>query len=94
MMNYLPNDIIIKILSINEENNFEEHKKKYRNILYHLEDIIELTHTDYYDELEEENIIDEDWGFANAMIECITNENIDNMCDSQLEKDIDEYYNT
>jgi hypothetical protein len=33
----LPNDIKIKILSINEENNFKEHQKKFNNVLYELQ---------------------------------------------------------
>ena len=37
----LPNDIKIKILSINEENNFKAHKLKFNNVLYELQCIQE-----------------------------------------------------
>lgn len=42
----LPHDILIKILSINEENNFKEHKKKFENVLYELETVEDEIH--YY----------------------------------------------
>lgn len=35
----LNNDLLIKILSINEENNFKEHKSKFLNVLHELESI-------------------------------------------------------
>jgi hypothetical protein len=35
----LPNDIKIKILSMNEENNFKDHKSKFNNVLHELESI-------------------------------------------------------
>ena len=35
----LNNDILIKILSINEENNFKDHKLKFNNVLHELESI-------------------------------------------------------
>lgn len=37
----LPNDVLIKILSINEENNFKKHKLKFNNVLYELQTIQE-----------------------------------------------------
>ena len=39
MLPKLPNDILIKILSINEENNFKEHKKKFSIVLDELQGI-------------------------------------------------------
>ena len=33
----LNNDLIIKILSINEENNFKDYQKKFNNVLYELQ---------------------------------------------------------
>jgi len=94
--NELPADIKELIFKNNRPATSREinnNKEKYNNVLDHIESIIELTCTDYYDDTEEDNIIDNDWGFGNAMLECITNENIENMLENQMEKAWDLYYN-
>lgn len=77
--NDLPNDIKIKILSIHEENNFKQHKLKFNKILDELESSVEWTKEYFYDENEEDNIIDKEWGFANALVDAIKDINFRNL---------------
>jgi hypothetical protein len=51
----------------------------------------ELTYTDYYDEDEEDNIIDYEWGFANALIQAVNEINMDNRFHIYQENQLDNY---
>jgi hypothetical protein len=82
----LPTEIKIKILSINEENNFKSHQGKFRDILEHIEYIIDVADTTYFEAAEE------DCDFSHAMLECIRDENLENMYEKQMEEAIDDYY--
>ena len=58
MLPKLPNDILIKILSINEENNFKEHKKKFNPVLEQLENLDEEIYFYYdFDIMDEDEIL-------------------------------------
>ena len=76
----LPFDIISKILNIRMnqkkiENEIYFNKRKYLEVIDHLEDIIETTDQIYYEANEEEEFVEEGYGFVYAMIECILEEN-------------------
>tara|TARA_R100001594_G_C3966376_1_gene246687 strand:+ start:591 stop:836 length:246 start_codon:yes stop_codon:yes gene_type:complete len=58
----LPNDVLIKILSINEENNFKQHKLKFNNVLYELECIEDEIH--YYFDMDSIEDDDENIGIS------------------------------
>ena len=59
----LPNDIKIRILSINEENNFKIHKQKYFDVIESIEEINDYL---FYNYCESDFI-----NFSNAMLEVI-----------------------
>ena len=94
--NELPTDIKELIFKKNRPATSKEinkNKEKFNIVLDHLEGLIEKTIMDYSDESEEDNMIDYDWDFSNAMIECIFEENINDKAESQREELIDSYYN-
>jgi len=94
--NELPADIKDFIFKKNRpatSKEINENKEKYNIVLDHLEGMFEKTNLWFYDETEEDNIIDNDWGFANAMIDCICTENIDKKAEAEREDAIDRYYN-
>lgn len=82
----LPTEIKIKILSINEENNFKSHRGKFRDVLEHIEAIVDVAARTYYEDAED------DYDFSFAILECIRDENLENMYEKQMEQDIDDYY--
>lgn len=61
----LPNDIKIKILSMNEENNFKAHKLKFNNVLYEFQCIQE--ELEFYFDFESMDI-DEEVGISYYLI--------------------------
>tara|TARA_R110002050_G_scaffold108421_3_gene219068 strand:+ start:81 stop:428 length:348 start_codon:yes stop_codon:yes gene_type:complete len=94
MFNELPSDIKEMIFKMNRADTSREinkNKEKYLNVLNHIRDIIGTTQSDFYDVDEEDNIIDSDWGFGNAMLECIISENFEHHTECQMEEAYDEY---
>jgi hypothetical protein len=93
--NELPNDIKNLIFQNNRawtSNEIQNNKRKFLEVIDHIEEVAETTVQMYYDQDEEDNVIDNNWGFGNAMIECIVEENMENKFDIQMEIDIDNYY--
>ena len=93
--NDLPSDIKYLIFSKNRKeisNEIKKNKKKFLEVMDHIEEIIETTMQVYYDANEEEEIIDWSWGFGNAMLECIIEENNEYSYELQLEESIEKYY--
>lgn len=93
--NELPNDIKNLIFQNNRawsSNEIQNNKRKFLEVLDHIQEIAETTAQIYYDQDEEDNVIDNNWGFGNAMIECIVEENMENKFDIQMEINLDNYY--
>ena len=93
--NNLPNEIKEIIFKKNRpwtSNQIKRNKNKFDIVLYELKGMVEDTIMSYYNEDEEENIIDYDWGFSNALIECINETNMNNKIENQMEDMIDRYY--
>ncbi len=89
--NDLPNDIKIKILSIHEENNFKQHKLKFNKVLDDLEFSVEFAKEYFYDESEEDNIIDKEWGFGNCLVDTIKDINFRNLSFKTAEEIYENY---
>tara|TARA_R100001463_G_scaffold86173_5_gene141116 strand:+ start:865 stop:1167 length:303 start_codon:yes stop_codon:yes gene_type:complete len=86
----LPDDIKNLIFSKNRSwtrQEIDRNKRLYLEVIDHLHEIIETTDQIYYEANEEEEIIDTDWGFGNAMLDCIREENIEYKY--QVEEDIE-----
>tara|TARA_R100000805_G_C3620837_1_gene124698 strand:+ start:1068 stop:1376 length:309 start_codon:yes stop_codon:yes gene_type:complete len=82
--NDLPNDIKNLIFSKNRmwtKKQIDHNKFLFREVVDHINEIAETTLQIYYDANEEEEIIDWSWGFGNAMIECINEENLNKVVD-------------
>jgi hypothetical protein len=93
--NELPNDIKNLIFEKNRawtSNEIQMNKRIFLEVIDHINEIAETTSQIYYDQDEEDNVIDNNWGFGNAMLECIVEENMENKFDIQMEIDIDNYY--
>ncbi len=93
--NELPNEIKEIIFKKNRPwtaNQINRNKEKFEIVIDELKERVEDTIITYYNEEDEFNIIDYDWGFANALIECINDINMDNKIENQMEDMIDRYY--
>ena len=93
--NNLPNEIKEIIFKKNRSwtsNQINRNKEKFEMVIDELRGMVEDTVISYYNEEDEFNIIDYDWGFANALIECINETNMDNKIENQMEDMIDRYY--
>ena len=93
--NELPNEIKEIIFKKNRSwtsNQINRNKEKFEMVLDELRGMVEDTVISYYNEEDEFNIIDYDWGFANALIECINDINLDNKIENNMEDMIDNYY--
>jgi hypothetical protein len=93
--NELPNEIKEIIFKKNRSwtsNQINRNKEKFEMVIDELRGMVENTIYSYYNEEDEFNIIDYDWGFGNALIECINDINLDNKLDNQMEDMIDNYY--
>ena len=93
MMNFndMPDEIKTLIFGFNRAKQVEIEKEKFKMVMDDLRDMTELTYTDYYDEDEEDNIIDYEWGFANALIQAINEINMDNRFEIYQENQLDNY---
>ena len=93
MMNFndMPDEIKTLIFGFNRAKQVEIEKVKFKMVMDDLRDMTELTYTDYYDEDEEDNIIDYEWGFANALIQAVNEINMDNRFHIYQEKQLDNY---
>ena len=93
MMNFndMPDEIKTLIFGFNRAKQVEIEKVKFKMVMDDLRDMTELTYTDYYDEDEEDNIIDYEWGFANALIQAINEINMDNRFHIYQENQLDNY---
>lgn len=96
--NELPNDIKNLIFEKNRawnskiNNEIKMNKRIFLEVIDHINEIAETTSQIYYDQDEEDNIIDNNWGFGNAMLECINEENMENKFDIEMEINIQNYY--
>ena len=93
--NELPNEIKEIIFKKNRpwtSNQINRNKEKFEMVIDELKGMVEDTVISYYNEEDEFNIIDYDWGFANALIECINDINLDNKIENSMEDMIDNYY--
>lgn len=93
--NELPNEIKEIIFQKNRSwtsNQINRNKEKFEMVIDELRGMVEDTVISYYNEEDEFNIIDYDWGFANALIECINDINMDNKIENSMEDMIDDYY--
>ncbi len=93
--NELPNEIKEIIFKKNRPwtaNQINRNKEKFEIVIDELKERVEDTIITYYNEEDEFNIIDYDWGFANALIECINDINMDNKIENTMEDMIDNYY--
>ena len=93
--NNLPNEIKEIIFQKNRSwtsNQINRNKEKFEMVIDELRGMVEDTVISYYNEEDEFNIIDYDWGFANALIECINVTNMDNKIENNMEDMIDRYY--
>lgn len=91
--NELPNEIKQLIFQKNRSwtsRQIQRNKEKYDSVLEELKGFVEDTADSYIDE--EEEIIDNDWGFGNALIECINDFNIESFYEDQLERNRELYY--
>ena len=71
----LNNDLLIKILSINEENNFKEHQKKFNIVLHELESIEdELIFYFDFDSMDQEDL--EELGLSYFMLQYLEQINL------------------
>ena len=93
MMNFndMPDEIKTLIFGFNRAKQVEIEKVKFKMVMDDLRDMTELTYTDYYDEDEEDNIIDYEWGFANALIQAVNEINMDNRFHIYQENQLDNY---
>ena len=93
MMNFndMPDEIKTLIFGFNRAKQVEIEKVKFKMVMDDLRDMTELTYTDYYDEDEEDNIIDYEWGFANALIQAVNEINMDNRFHIYQENQLDKY---
>lgn len=93
--NELPNEIKEIIFQKNRSwtsNQINRNKEKFEMVIDELRGMVEDTVISYYNEEDEFNIIDYDWGFSNALIECINDINMDNKIENSMEDMIDDYY--
>lgn len=93
--NELPNDIKNLIFQNNRawtSNEIQKNKRIFLEVIDHIAEVSETTSQIFYDEDEEDNIIDNDWGFGNAMLECINDENLANDIDDYYQEQLEGFY--
>lgn len=91
----LPNDIKKLIFKNNRmwtNHEIQKNKKKFIEVIYHINEIIETTDQIYYEANEEEEFTEEGYGFVYAMLECINEENLENKYDIEQEIALQNYY--
>lgn len=89
--NDMPDEIKTLIFGFNRAKQVEIEKDKFNMVMGDLMEMTELTYSDYYDIDEEDNIIDHEWGFANALMQAIHETAMDNRFHIYQEEQLDKY---